>query len=110
MYEGMGGMEGFSLEDLADEEQTAQGQAPINNDAANQVSAATSTPTAPPPAPNQVPLATQQWQQWDQQRRAGNIQPIPAPVPAAAPVFPWSKVLVGAGIAAAVVAEVARRV
>jgi hypothetical protein len=100
MYEGMGDMDGFSLEDLAAEEDQAQAQ--------GQPAASTPAPAAqqtPAPEPQvQVPLYTQQWAQWDAQRRAGNIQPLPVAPPVPPPAgFPWSKILVGAGIAAAVV-------
>ena len=108
MFEGFDGSDGFSLEDLADEEQAQIGQQGQTSTGA--VAAAASQNIAPPdvqqaPAQQlQTPIYSQQWQQWDAQRRAGNIQPVPTVTPTpATQTFPWAKVLVGAGIAAAVV-------
>lgn len=111
MFEGMDGTDGFSLEDLADEEQAAQGQQGQTSTSAVAAAAAAQQNITPPDVQQQsmpqtqVPVYSQQWQQWDAQRRAGNIQPVPsAPMTVAAPqAFPWAKVLVGSAIAAAVV-------
>jgi hypothetical protein len=108
MYEGM---DGFTLEDLADEEQAAIGQQGQTSPAA--VAMAPQMAQAAPPGvapgvqqqPTQTPLYSQQWQQWDAARQAGNLMPVPVAPMTQAPAqpFPWAKVLVGAGIAAAVV-------
>lgn len=108
MYEGMGDMDGFSLEDLAaaEDQSQQQGPAPVQQplpSVMDQVQQAAQTASQ---VVQQVPVYTQQWQQWDAQRRAGNIQPLPVRQAPPAAGFPWSKVLVGAGIAAAVVAGV----